>query len=187
MTSLTKKALAQSLKKLIGEKEINKITIKDITEDCGVNRQTFYYHFSDIYDLLQWIYKNEVIEKIDNIQEDNFTENWQACFLYVFEYILDNKQFVINIYYSLSRDLFLNFIYKQTDILLSKAIEEKSKQKSITLNDKKFITTFYKYAIVGLVQDWIEKGMKEDPKKIIDKLNMIIDSDFNNAVSKLSY
>ena len=60
MSELTKKALAVSLKKLLSKKELSKITISNITDECGVNRQTFYYHFKDIYDLLEWIYKNEV-------------------------------------------------------------------------------------------------------------------------------
>ena len=58
MSEITKKALAETLKKLLSKNKLNKITIKEITEDCGVNRQTFYYHFKDIYDLLEWIYKN---------------------------------------------------------------------------------------------------------------------------------
>ena len=69
MSELTKKALAVSLKKLLSKKELSKITISNITDECGVNRQTFYYHFKDIYDLLEWIYKNEVIDEIDNKDE----------------------------------------------------------------------------------------------------------------------
>ena len=74
MSEITKKALAESLKKLLSKNKLNKITIKEITEDCGVNRQTFYYHFKDIYDLLEWIYKNEVIQEIE---EKTTYETWQ--------------------------------------------------------------------------------------------------------------
>ncbi len=88
MSNITKKALANSLKKILSKKEFNKVTINDIVDDCGVNRQTFYYHFKDIYDLLEWIYTNEVIEKIKNIESDSPAENWQQEFLYVFEYII---------------------------------------------------------------------------------------------------
>ena len=56
MSQITKNALAASLKKLLSKKELSKITITNITEECGVNRQTFYYHFKDIYDLLEWIF-----------------------------------------------------------------------------------------------------------------------------------
>ena len=65
MSEITKKALATSLKKLLSKKELSKITISNITDDCGVNRQTFYYHFKDVYDLLEWIYLNEVIQPMN--------------------------------------------------------------------------------------------------------------------------
>ena len=65
MSEITKKALAASLKKLLSKNELSKITISNITNDCGVNRQTFYYHFKDVYDLLEWIYLNEVIQSMD--------------------------------------------------------------------------------------------------------------------------
>ena len=55
VSQTTKRALEASLKKLLLQKPLNKITINDITEDCGVNRMTFYYHFKDIYDLVDWI------------------------------------------------------------------------------------------------------------------------------------
>ena len=54
MSQITKRALEQSLKNLLLKKPLNKITISDITEDCGINRMTFYYHFQDIYDLVEW-------------------------------------------------------------------------------------------------------------------------------------
>ena len=54
MASTTKRALEASLKKLLLEKPLNKITVTDICEDCGISRMTFYYHFQDIYDLVEW-------------------------------------------------------------------------------------------------------------------------------------
>ena len=56
MAEITKRALAASLKKLVGRMPLDKVTVTDIAEDCGVNRQTFYYHFLDICDLVEWIY-----------------------------------------------------------------------------------------------------------------------------------
>ena len=83
MSEITKKALAQALKELLSKKELSKITIKNITDYCGVNRQTFYYHFKDVYDLIEWIYTSEVIEiegeervnlaKVRNIETEEVT------------------------------------------------------------------------------------------------------------------
>ena len=126
MSELTKKALAVSLKKLLSKKELSKITISNITDECGVNRQTFYYHFKDIYDLLEWIYKNEVIDEIDNKDED-----WQQRFLYIFKYVLKNKEFVKNTYNSISREYLLRFIYMQTNKLLIDFIIEGDFKKAL--------------------------------------------------------
>ena len=53
------KAIAEGLKELCHHKDFNKISVRDITEQCGLNRQTFYYHFQDKYELLDWIYYQE--------------------------------------------------------------------------------------------------------------------------------
>lgn len=54
MSQVTKRALEQSLKNLLLKKPLTKITVSDIAADCGINRMTFYYHFKDIYDLVEW-------------------------------------------------------------------------------------------------------------------------------------
>lgn len=184
MSEITKKALAASLKKLLSKKELSKITISNITDDCGVNRQTFYYHFKDIYDLLEWIYLNEVIQPMNG--KDTY-DNWQQGFLSIFEYILENKEFVRNTYDSISRDYFLRFVYNQTTILLMNVIDEQSKNINVSSEDKKFIANFYKYGFVGIIQEWIEDGMKEQPENIIKKLNNIIEGDLEKALDNLKY
>ena len=180
MSELTKKALVVSLKKLLSKKELSKITIANITDECGVNRQTFYYHFKDIYDLLEWIYKNEVIDEIDNKDED-----WQQRFLYIFKYVLKNKEFVKNTYNSISREYLLRFIYMQTNKLLIDFIDKESEGMNIKKEDKKFMADFYKYGFVGILQEWIEDGMKKQPEVIIKKLNDIIEGDFKKALEKM--
>ena len=180
LSNITKRAMAQSLKKMLLVKELDKITITDITNDCGINRQTFYYHFKDIYDLLEWIYKNEVIDEIDNKDEE-----WQQRFLYIFKYVLKNKEFVKNTYNSISREYLLRFIYMQTNKLLIDFIDKESEGMNIKVEDKKFMADFYKYGFVGILQKWIEDGMKEEPEGIIRKLNSIIEGDFKKALEKM--
>ena len=54
MSQITKRALEASLKNMLLQKPLDKITINNIPKDCGINRMTFYYHFKDIYDLVEW-------------------------------------------------------------------------------------------------------------------------------------
>ena len=59
MSQVTKRALVASLKNQLLKKPLDKVTISDITDDCGISRMTFYYHFKDIYDLIEWAFEEE--------------------------------------------------------------------------------------------------------------------------------
>ena len=94
MSQVTKRALEASLKNLLLKKPLEKITINDITEDCGINRMTFYYHFKDIYDLIEWC----CVEDAKKALEGKKTyDTWQQGFLQIFEAVLDNKPFILNL------------------------------------------------------------------------------------------
>ena len=150
MSQVTKRALEASLKNLLLKKPLDKITINDITEDCGINRMTFYYHFKDIYDLIEWC----CVEDAKKALEGKKTyDTWQQGFLQIFEAVLDNKPFILNVYHSVSREQVELYLYKLTYDLLIGVVEEKSAGMNVRDEDKKFIADFYKYAFVGLMLD----------------------------------
>ena len=184
MAQTTKKAFATSLKKLLSQKPLDKIKITDITEDCEVNRQTFYYHFKDIYDLLEWVYTNEATRALG---DKKTYDTWQEGFYEIFEYILENKTFVLNTYNSVSREYLERYLYNETYYLLLGVVEEKSKDMSVREKDKSFIADFYKFAFVGLVIDWIRKGMMEEPKDIIKRLNTLISGNIETTCISTSH
>ena len=180
MSQTTKKALAASLKNLILQKPLNKITINDIAKDCGINRMTFYYHFKDIYDLIEWI----CIEDAAKALEGKKTyETWQQGFLNIFHAVLENKAFIINVYHSISREQIEMYLYKITYDLLIGVVEEKASHMSVRQEDKAFIADFYKYAFVGIMLQWIKNGMKEDPHNIIERLSILIQGNITQALN----
>ena len=183
MSNITKIAMAQSLKRMLLIKDIDKITISDITNDCGINRQTFYYHFKDIYDLLEWIFANEVVKKIE---KETTIKNWQENFKYVLDYMLENKKFIIKTYNSLSRKTLLDFLFKQYNTIFIDIINDVSKNYNITKENKIFIANFYKYGFAGVIENWIVTEMKESPENIIKKLDILISGNFEEAVRKMS-
>lgn len=180
MSQTTKKALATSLKHLLLQKPVNKITISDITNDCGINRMTFYYHFKDIYDLIEWT----CIEDAAKALEGKKTyDTWQQGFLNIFNAVLDNKPFITNVYHSVSREQVEMYLYKVTYDLLIDVVEEKAAGMSVREEDKAFIADFYKYAFVGIMLNWIKNGMKEDPQKIIDRLSVLVQGEITRALN----
>ena len=183
MSQTTKRALAQSLKKLLQTKPLSKITINDIAEDCGVSRMTFYYHFADIYDLVEWTCQEDASVALAGNKTYN---TWQQGFLNIFNLVLENKTFVLNVYHSISREHLERYLYQLTYDLLIGVVEEKAVGLSVSDHDKAFIADFYKYAFVGLMLNWIREGMKEDPKAIIDRLSVLIHGDITRALHKYS-
>lgn len=183
MSSLTtKKAIAYTFKDLLKEKPFNKITVNDISNQCNINRQTFYYHFQDIPDLVEWICIDDVDHLLKKKEE---YETWEDKFLIVFKIMLEEKIFVENIYHSVSREVLRTNLYRLVYPIIYDEITKKSKGKSLREEDKKFITNFYKYAFVSIVFEWIDKDMYENPETIVLKVSHLVTGTIDHAVQSL--
>lgn len=183
MSQVTKRALEASLKNLLLKKPLSKITISDITEDCGINRMTFYYHFRDIYDLVEW----SCLEDAKKALEGKKTyDTWQQGFYQIFEAVLENKPFIINVYRSVSREHVENYLFRLTYDLLIGVVNERSQGMNVREDDKEFIAGFYKYAFVGVMLDWVKNDMKEDPRQIIDRLSTLMSGNVYAALERFS-
>ena len=180
MSNITKKALEASLKHLLLQKPLNKITVSDIAEDCGINRMTFYYHFKDIYDLVEWACVEDAAQALDGKKT---YETWQEGFLNIFHAVLENKPLIMNVYRCVSRERVELYLYQLTYELIYGVVEEKAAGMSVRDDDKRFITDFYKYAFVGIMLDWVKNDMKEDPAKIIKRLECVIHGNITRALN----
>lgn len=179
MANMTKKALENSLKKLLKEKPFDKITIADLTEDCGISRMAFYYHFQDIYDLAEWV----CIEDGKQALKDKKTyDTWQEGMTQVFEAVIENKPFIMNIYHSVSKEKIENYLYKLSYQLIADVVEEKCVGDNIPEEDKQFIADFYKYGFVGIMLNWIDRGMKEDYQRIVEQLSKTLRGNIANSI-----
>ena len=181
MSQTTKRALEASLKKLLLQKPLNKITINDITEDCGVNRMTFYYHFKDIYDLVDWIMVEDAAKALEN--KPTF-DTWMEAFLDILHQVQENKVLVMNVYRSISREQVEQYLYKLLDPMLREFMERGMQEITVQDDDVQFIVDFYKYALVGMALEWIRKDMKEDPVRMTERLNLLIHGDLQRALNR---
>ena len=171
MSELTKRALEQSLKNLLLQKPLSKITISDIADDCGINRMTFYYHFKDIYDLVEWSCLEDARKALD---KNKTYDTWQQGFLQIFEEVLENKQFVMNVYRCVHQEQVEKYLKPPVDSLLLDVINERSAGMTMRDEDKSYIAQIFSYIFIGLMLDWIKDDMREDPKMIVNRLAMLI-------------
>ena len=188
MKNLTKIALGNSLRKLMAEKPLNKITIADITKDCGCNRMTFYYHFQDIYELLEW----SLGQDAGKVLEGKLTlAGWQDGLREVFTQLQENKALVMNIHRNANRSVLENYLHNLAAEPLENFVREiagaklgavgrgdggKGGEAASVLDeeDAQFVVSFIEYGMLGLLRDWIDKGMKGDPEEIIARFDVLI-------------
>ena len=181
MSQVTKRALEQSLKNLLLKKPLTKITVGDITDDCGINRMTFYYHFKDIYDLVEW----SCLEDAKQALEEKKTYNtWQQGLLQIFKAVQENKPFILNVYRCVRREQVEKYLQPLVDQLLLNVINEEAAGITVRDEDKQFIAQVYSYMFIGLMLDWIKDDMREDPQQIVEKLSKLIKGSVSVALSR---
>ena len=179
MTNATKAALEASLKKLLLKKPLDKITINDLTTDCGISRMAFYYHFKDIYDLVEWSCLEDATQAL---QGKKTYETWQERLQQIFEAVLENKPFIMNVYHSVSREQIETYLFHLTHDLLYGVVQEKAKGTGISEADQSFIADFYKYSFTGVMLDWIKDGMKVDYHMIAEKMHRTMEGNVVNSI-----
>ena len=181
MSDLTKRALAESLKRLLAKKPLNKITVRDLVEECGINRTTFYYHFQDVYDLIDWIFKDEGRRALG---EDTTIGTWQQGFMRILHLFVENKPLVMNLYHHIPLEHIHRYFYQLTAPVLLRVVENCAKGMVVEDADKRFIADFYKYAFVGILLDWISRDMKPDADVLVQQLGKIIDGEIPRMIEK---
>ena len=181
MSNTTKIALEASLKELLKKKPFDKITIADLTDDCGISRMAFYYHFKDIYDLVEWACLEDARKALE---EKKTYETWQQGFLQIFEAVRDNKPFVMNVYRCVHREQVERYLKPLVDNLLMGVVNEEAEGMTVREEDKEFIARVYSYIFVGLMLDWIKEDMKEEPEEIVEKLGTMVRGSVKEALSR---
>ena len=183
MSKITKNAIADSLIRLMDTKPLPKITISNITEECGINRMTFYYYFQDIYDLLRWIISGE----IERIMKDPLPgKGWKEAYTELCRTAVEHRSMLTNIARSIRRERIQGFFNEITGRYLSNIVEDMTLGLWMPEEKKHFIVDFYKYAIVGLEIDWIEDGMKKPPEIMAEEIAVMVENQLALAIENFS-
>ena len=183
MPKNTKQQFSEALDRLLERKSLDRITVSDITDECGLNRQTFYYHFQDIYDLVAWACMEEAAA---TLQSKTACTDWNEKITQIFEAMLDNKMFILNACRCIGRERLETFLLKATHQLIRGLVDEKSTGTHLTEREKDFIACFYQYSFVGVTLDWIRRGMKDDCRTLARDLSLTMQSGIKSAIYNFS-
>ena len=181
MATDTKELMAGAMRELMATKPVDKITIKDIVEKCGVNRQTFYYHFEDADDLLEWIFEEDAGRVLPT--EVSY-DRWEEDVMKFFRYLVENRTFALNVYNSNSRLYMLRFYSQKLEKCVRDFAEIVSEGKNISRQDFDFVVSFYTEGIVGLISRWLDYNMELPKTVTFERFIQLLCDSVENMLSR---
>lgn len=158
MPNFTKMAIKVSFLKLLNQQPLSKISVRSIVEDCGINRNSFYYHFRDIPSLIEEIVSdsaNDIIGKYPNIASA------EECFNAAFSFALENKKAVLHIYNSVNRDIFETYFMNICEHVVTRYLDTVFGVGTVSDFDRRILIRFTKCELFGLCVDWMSSGMPD--------------------------
>lgn len=181
MSTQTKNSLAAALKKRMETTEFSKIRVSDLLKDCNIVRSTFYYYFSDIYELLEWMLNTELIvlfEKCDEIY------TWDQGVTMLMEYVRDNSKMCLCAFHSIGRGSLEKMFYKNCYVLMERFVNTRFSNVEVAAEDKAFIMDFYVRAYVSALAAWLVGGMKKNPQEMVDIIERTVSGGIEDALKR---
>ncbi len=164
----TKELIAESLKELFAQKSADKITVKEIAQNCGITTATFYNHFLDKYDLIVWIYAEPIKNIIKKVNNGNY--HLHDAIFDVVSYFAENRKFIINaITHTSGQDSFICHVFRINFQIMSDYIKTTKNIKTLTTKTE-MLLKIYVYGTVQLVCEWLITNM---PVPINDFVNFL--------------
>ena len=170
MSKLTQKAIQNSFVKLLDSKPIDRITIKDITDDCGISRNTFYYHYADLPALVEEVLMNNAEELM---QAYPSIESLEECLNVGARYVLGMRRAANHIYNSAHRDIYDRCLMNVLRRIVAEYFEIALPADVFSEEEREILIDYYRCVCFGIIADWCNNGMRDDYAESFHKLLMI--------------
>ena len=153
---------------------------------CNIRRQSFYYHFEDIYDLLRWMIQNEAISLLKQ-QEGALL--WKEGLLQLFRYLEENRAVCLCALKSVGRDHLRRFFEADIDAIIHRTIERLSEDIGVRNNldsfvDVEMLTHFYVMALAGMMESWLLGEIDRTPEQLVQFADVILNDQLNGAAAR---
>lgn len=181
MPSLTRNAIIHAFLQLLDERPLSKITVKDIVDCCGINRNTFYYHFEDIPALIEAISKQEMdllVEKHAKV------DSLEDCLMIAVDFILKKRRAVLHLYNSNNRDLYERELMNICQYVVETYFDSLMDGQRLDPEDREILVRSYRCWCFGLLMDWLNDGLREDIKPSLKRLCELRDGAAETSIAR---
>lgn len=176
----TKKMIMENLISLLNRIPLNKITVGKLAEECGINRNTIYYHFKDLNDIIDTIFETRLQKVLDESED----MSWEDSFIEEMQFAIDNKTEIFHIYNSISRKTLSDYLYKKSGQIMRTYIENVDKEIHAKKDDKEIIIKFFQSAITDLIIRWLNSGMDEDIEEKIKRIGFLLKDTVKSSLTR---
>ena len=159
MAKFTRKAIMNSLLELLKTKSIDKVTVKDICDDCEINRNTFYYHFKDIPDVVEFILKKKWDEILEHPQD---RASILECMEEMADLVRNNRKVMFNVYRSVKKDTFLFYMNEISNYIIMEYFRKNAYQFDLDEGEIRILIQYYKCLFMGFLMEWLDNNLKSD-------------------------
>lgn len=152
MKNQTKLAFQNSFHALLRVKSLDKITVRDIVEDCGLTRNTFYYHYEDIYDLFDDFLDTKMQQILSTLPPDS---PWEEALVRFMEELFQTPRMGRHIFYSKKQDTLRRYLHRLVEVILEQHMENAPQKQALCAEDRRLICDTCCHALYGLLEQWI--------------------------------
>lgn len=170
MANFTRRAIKETFLTLLEERPFSDITVKDIVEKCGINRNSFYYHYQDLPALLEEIVREDtevIIRKYPSVS------SIVECYDALTEFVTNRRRAIMHIYRSVNREMFEQYLMQVSEYFVRSYVDTALVGQEIPQEDRQTIIDYYKCVGFGLVIDWLNSGMTEERAKSIRRMFLL--------------
>lgn len=181
-TQSTKKLLGITLKEMMAEKPFEKITVSELTKRCGLNRQTFYYHFETIIDLFKWVLREEADPLMEQFKQDPY--QWKNAVLRILYFIQENADAVLCALRSIENQQIRAFFIDYFRQIFSGLFDFICQDLDVDREFKEFMMTLHITGAAGLAIQWLESGMQQSPEQLTEWLGFYLEGNVRGTFER---
>lgn len=179
----TKRALAAALKELMAQYPMSRITIRDLTDRCGIRRQNFYYHFTDVYDLMRWMFEEEAVSLL---RQREGVLLWQDGLLQLFRYLEENRAVCVCALRSVGREHLKAMFEGEVYDIIHRTVEQIGRQMGVACDaDTELLTQVYVAALSGTAEKWLLGQVDHTPEELIAFADRMLQDHIRGAQLRL--
>ena len=181
MPSFTKKAIRESFLKLLNQRPVSQITVKDVVEDCGINRNSFYYHYQDLPALIEELVRDET-DRI--VSEGVQAESIEACLDIAIDFALRNRLAVLHICASSSREAYERQLGATCEYAVRSFLDRMLVGHTLDGEDYDVLVRYFKCELYGQIMDWLNDAMRYDIRGSFHRLCELMDGTAERALRR---